>query len=173
MKIDELLEAIEKTMSKSKVIELAHIAAKSSYSVKDLIDLTFHADQQVGFRAAWILENLFSLQEARFLEHVSYFLEKFSDQENRSAQRHYVKILAQLSRPKAAEQVKKIWTTVDAGNLITTVFDWLIDPQTPVAIKSHALSILANLNRIYPWIGPELLQTIDFLIDKESIAFFA
>lgn len=61
----------------------------------------------------------------------------------------------------------------DTENLVEATFQWLIDEQVPVAIKSHCLNILANFTTIHPWIKEELLQTMDYLVDKESIAFFA
>ena len=61
----------------------------------------------------------------------------------------------------------------DTDLLVETVFSWIIDEQVPVAVKSQCLSVLGNLHQKHPWIKEELLQTMDFLIDKESIAFYA
>ncbi|QNN40279.1 hypothetical protein [Pedobacter roseus] len=168
-----LLETIKTTLQKSKVEKLAAIASEETFSVKDLIDLSFYHDEQIGFRAAWILENVYTAHQLRFLPHTIYFLDKLPQQHNLSALRHYVKILAFMTKKNAAEAVKKIVAGYDTGHLVEVVFAWLIDEKIPVAIKSHCLNILANLNTKHHWIREELLQTMDFLVDKESIAFFA
>lgn len=173
MQNDLLLETIKTTLQKSKVEKLAAIASVETFSVKELIDLSFYDDQQIGFRAAWILENVFTSHQQQFLPHVLYFLEKLPQQHNLSALRHYVKILALMTKRNASTAIKKIIDDYDTDHLVEVVFAWLIDEKIPVAIKSHCLNILANLNVKHNWIKEELLQTMDFLVDKESIGFFA
>lgn len=168
-----LLDTIKTTLQKSKVEKLAAIASEDTFSVKDLIDLSFYHDEQIGFRAAWILENVFTNHQQRFLPYVFYFLEKFSQQKNLSALRHYVKIMALMTKKNASVEIKKILAEYDTNHLVEVAFAWLIDEQIPVAVKSHCLNLLANLNVKHNWIKEELLQTMDFLVDKESIAFFA
>jgi len=168
-----LLETIKTTLQKSKVEKLAAIASTDGFSVKNLIDLSFYHDQQIGFRAAWILENVFINHQQKFLPHALYFLEQFPKQNNLSALRHYVKILALMTKRNASTANKKIIDDYDTDHLVEVVFARLIDDQIPVAVKSHCLNILANLNVKHNWIKEELLQTMDFLVDKESIGFFA
>jgi hypothetical protein len=173
MQNHSLLETIKTTLQKSKVEKLAAIASEETFSVKDLIDLSFYHDEQVGFRSAWILENVYAAYQQRFLPYALYFLEKFPEQTNLSALRHFVKILAFMTKRNASAEIKKIIADYDTDHLVEIVFAWLIDDQIPVAVKSHCLNILANLNTRHNWIREELLQTMDFLVDKESIAFFA
>lgn len=168
-----LIEAVKNTLGKTKVEQLAAIASTGGFSVKDLIDLSFHKDDQIGFRAAWILERVYSNHHERFLPQANYFLEKLPQQRNLSALRHYVKILAFMTNKNTVPEIKVILQQCDHDQLITIVFAWLIDEGIPVAIKSHCLNILANLAPQHTWIKDELIQTMDFLVDKESIAFFA
>jgi len=173
MQYNSLLETLKTTLQKNKVEELASTASDSTFSIKELIDLTFHQDEQIGFRAAWILENIYCLHQERFLPYAKYFLVKLPGQTNLSARRHYSKILALMTRKNASLEIKKIILDYDTEILTDAIFSWLIDPKVPVAIKSHCLNILANLNTKHSWIKEELIQTMDFLVDKESIAFYA
>lgn len=171
--MQELLEQIQTTLQKHKIESLAAIALQNKWQVKDIIDLTFHADQKIGFRAAWILENIFVKYTDAFMPHITYFLDVFSKQDNLSARRHFAKILALITNKRQSKAVKAILENYNAEPLLETVFAWLIDDSTPVAIKSHCLNILANLSIKYSWVKDELINTMDYLIDKESIAFFA
>jgi len=172
MQSDVLLSAIKTTLAKTKVENLAAIAAKE-IEVKELIDLTFHQEQQIGFRAAWILENVYVNHPTQFLPHLPYFLACFAQQNNLSCRRHFTKILALITHKKASAEAKTFMQNYDTDSLVATVFEWLIDEQVPVAIKSHCLNILANLHAKHGWIKEELLATMDYLVDKESIAFYA
>jgi hypothetical protein len=173
MEYNSLLETLKTTLQKNKVEKLAAIASQATFSIKELIDLTFHQDEQIGFRAAWILENVYTLYQERFLPYAEYFLVKLPGQNNLSARRHYGKILALMTKKNASLEMKKIVMDYDTGILADAVFGWLIDPEVPVAVKSHCLNILANLHTKHSWIKEELIQTMDFLVDKESIAFYA
>lgn len=173
MKIDLLLATIANTLQKKKVDQLALIVTEYDFAIIDLIDLTFHKDQKIGFRAAWILEQVYTQRQPYFLSGMSYFLQKFPSQDNLSAQRHFAKILALITSNKASAPIKKIINNYDTDLLVDTVFGWLIDEDIPVAIKSHCLNVLANLSIKHPWIKEELLKTINFLIDRESIGFHA
>lgn len=168
-----LIDTIKATQRKNKVEELAAIASEETFSVKDLIDLSFHHDEQIGFRAAWVLENVYTNHQEKFLPWSLYFLDKFSAQTNLSALRHYVKVLAFMTKKNASAEMKEVINSYNTNALIEMVFSWLIDEKIPVAVKSHCLNILANLNVKHSWIKDELFETMDFLIDKESIAFFA
>jgi len=154
-------------------IEVEELASNQSISAKDLIDLSFHKDEQIGFRAAWILERVYSNHQINFLPFAKYFLEKLIQQNNHSALHHYVKILAFMTNKKASSEVRDILKDYDTNGIVEVVFAWLIDEKTPVAVKSHCLNILANLVPKHNWIKNELIETMEFLVDKESIAFFA
>ncbi|MDN3585090.1 hypothetical protein QWY86_00305 [Pedobacter aquatilis] len=153
-------------------IETEILASNDTFSAKDLIDLSFHPDEQIGFRAAWILERVYSNHQERFLAFSNYFLQRLPLQKNLSALRHYVKILAFMTKKNASFEVKEIILNYETEKLVEVTFAWLID-EIPVAVKSHCLNILANLIYKHSWIKDELTYTMDFLVDKESIAFFA
>ena len=168
-----LIDSLKSTLSKNKVEKLASIACEETFSVKDLIDLSFCHDEQIGFRAAWILERVYSNHQERFLPEADDFLEKLPSQNNLSALRHYVKILAFMTKKNASAEIKEIIKSYETEKLVEVTFAWLIDDEIPVAVKSHCLNILANLNSKHNWIKAELIETMEFLVDKESIGFFS
>ena len=173
MKSDQLLTILKTTIGKRKVVELGKIVAESDFSMEELIDLSLHKDDQIGFRAAWILENIYLTNPLIFIPHLNWFLTNFPNQNNTSARRNFAKILALITKKNAPKEIKEIVSSFKTDHLVETVFAWVIDDEVAVAIKSHCLNILANLNTKHPWIKDELLQTMDFLVDKESIAFYA
>lgn len=173
MKTDLLLTILKSTLSKKEVEKLARIIVRIEFSIQELIDLTFHEEEQVGFRASWILETLYIQDSVAFIPYCTYFLTRFHQQKNPSSRRHFGKILALMTAKKPPEQIKEIINHHETDGLVETVFSWLIDDKVPVAVKSHGLNILANLTIKHDWIKNELIETMDFLIDKESIAFYA
>ena len=173
MQSDLLLTIIKSTLSKRVIEGLAKSIVESGFSIKELIDLTFDEKEQIGFRASWILENVYINHVLHFEPHSTYFLIKFTQQHNLSSRRHFGKILALMTSKKAPPPIRETILAYETDQLVETVFRWLIDDQVPVAVKSHCLNILANLSIKHNWIREELSETMDFLVDKESIAFYA
>jgi len=173
MQSDQFLNSLKSTLAKKRVEELAKMISDSKFSIKELIDLTFNKEEQLGFRASWVLENVYINCVDHFLPYANYFLSKFHQQNNLSSRRHFSKILALMTAKNAPIAAREIIAHYKTDELIETVFSWLIDRQVPVAVKSHGLTILANLSSKHEWIKNELLETMNFLIDKESIAFYA
>jgi hypothetical protein len=86
--------------------------------------------------------------------------------------RHYAKIIALITDRKANDVYKERAATIDFEPIINVLFTWLVDTEVLVATKVHCMQTLANLAPRYDWIKDELLETIDHLVDIESIAFF-
>lgn len=141
------------------------------FTVKDLIDLTFHPKKEVGFRAAWTLEYIFTTYNCAG-DHLDDLLSRFETQQNQSVMRHYGKIMAFLTGKKSAGLYPGQLENADLDPLVNILFTWLIDEQVLVATKVQCIQTLANLAPRYSWIKDELLQTIDHLADLESVAFF-
>ena len=170
--INNLVNEINTTIGINKVRQLAQIARENDLSVQELIELTFHKEEQIGFRAAWILENIYTANPLAFSAHTVYFIDRFSKQNNASARRHYAKILALMTKKNSPAQIKLQIANYETDGLVETAFAWLIDERVAVAVKSHCLNILANFVPKHPWIKTELMETMAHLSSLESVAFF-
>ncbi|TKC01299.1 hypothetical protein [Pedobacter cryotolerans] len=168
-----LLVTLANAIAKKKVIELTAIALENDELFEQLLEFSFHPKPEVTFRAAWILENIYLANPQKFIPHLNWFLINFPQQQNSSARRNFAKILALITKKNAQKEIKEIVQQFKTDDIVETVFAWLIDDEVAVAIKSHCLNILANLSTKHNWIKDELLQTMNFLVDKESIAFYA
>ncbi|WP_316823493.1 hypothetical protein [Pedobacter gandavensis] len=145
--------------------------SENDFSIKDVIELTFHPRKDLAFRAAWLLEYIF-LNYYCLGDHLEDFLSGYAAQKHPGPMRHYGKILAFLTGKQAKGLHPGQLEKIDFEPLIGLMFDWLIDEKVLVATKVHAMQALANLASRYPWIKEELLATIAHLEDLESIAFF-
>ena len=169
MNKSELLKTISGALNKGKVSELSCQAADGGISAADLLDLTFYPRQEVAFRAAWILDCLVLTYPECFAPLVSRFLERYSDQSNRSCQRHFTKIMMCLTASKCPDKFQ-IPVGYNQESIIESTFEWLIDPATPVAVRVNSMDILFNLSYTTPWIAAELALQVDFLLQSGGAA---
>jgi len=149
---------------------MSTIIKKQQFSVKDLIDITFHPEKNVAFRAAWILENLFLQKPENYIENLEYLISRVKDVDNPSCKRHYAKILMHITSPKAPTVIKQKLAEVDLEPVVEQLFDWLIDPKVLIAVKVFASEALFNVRDRYPWIAEELANQIRFLMRDGTAA---
>jgi len=165
---DELIKQISATIGKVKVLELSAILKKQDFALRDLIDLTFHPDKDIAFRAAWILENLFLENPECYKQDLPYLISRVPDVEHFSCQRHYAKILTHITAKKPPMLISNQLKEIDLELVVEKCFDWMIDPKIKVAVKVFSSEVLFNLKDRYPWIKEELADQLQFLMRNGS-----
>ncbi|TWJ00702.1 hypothetical protein JN11_01958 [Mucilaginibacter frigoritolerans] len=166
--MDNLLEQISDTIGKTKVLELSRILKEEQFDLHNLIELTFHPDKNIAFRAAWILENVFLQHPERYGNELEYFVSRIKDVKHASCKRHYAKIMMHITEAKVAISIKNKLAGLDMEPVVEQCFDWMIDPKVKVAVKCFASETLFNLRYRYPWIKEELANQIKFLMRNGS-----
>lgn len=168
----ELITALDTSMQGQSVLKLSALIENYRPDARLILDTCFHPKKEVAFRASWMLEYLYTQHPTLFKPLVEDFLSRVPLQNNLSCRRHFAKIVALLTAKKTDAMFREIIDSFDFDSLIDTLFTWLIDSETPVAIKAHCAQALAHLAFKQYWIKDELLQTIDYLVDQESVGFF-
>jgi len=160
----ELIKQISNTIGKMKVVELSRILKEQAFALHDLIDLTFHPDKNIAFRAAWILENLFLKSPRLYSQDLPYLIARIKDVKHASCQRHYAKIIMHVTSKKDPAEIQKIMQEIDLEPVVEQCFDWMIDTNVKIAVKVFSSEALFNLKDRYPWIKDELANEIRFLM---------
>ena len=167
---DQLLFQISSSIGKARVLDLTRILKEQNFSLHDLIDITFHADDAIAFHAAWILENAILQNPERCLDELKYIVGRIKDVKNESCQRHYAKILMHVTGKKAPASVKRKLEEIDLEQAVEQLFDWMIDPKVRIAVKCFAAEALFNLCHRYDWINDELPNQLHFLMRNGTAA---
>ncbi|SFH01368.1 hypothetical protein [Pontibacter chinhatensis] len=172
---EALLEALSSTLSKSNVQELAALAGDEKLPIPDLLDISFWKDAPtIAFRSAWVLEHAALSYPDCFLYYFPEFVQRLHEQQNSSCQRCFTKILMHLTSPKAPIACREALASIaDQENIVEVIFDWLIKPETPVAVRVNCLDILLNFSYTFPWIKEELQAQTEFYLQDGSPAMLA
>ena len=167
---DELIGHLTSTFGKTKVDKLKIILATQQFSLHDLIDLTFHPDQTIAFRSAWLLENIVLAIPLACLNEIDHLLIEFTKVSYPSCQRHYAKMIMHLTAPKINPLIKEQLQNKSLELIVEKCFDWMIDPKVLIAVKLFAAEALFNLRSRYSWITEELMSQLQFLMNNGSAA---
>ena len=111
--------------------------------------------EKLKFRSAYILEAVYFKNPESFSPFLHSFFELFPTVTNGSMRRHFAKI--------GYHVIKKGYTLHHIEDIATACADWIIDPQTKVAVKTWALDILLELSKTEKWIKdlfPEIVASL-------------
>ena len=171
--VQELVKQISATIGKARVIELTKIILEQNFELRDLIEITFHPDKNIAFRASWILENVLLDDIEAHIADINYLTERFVDVTYPSSQRHYGNIIMRITSPKAPQSIKDHIKHIDLNPVIEHLFEWLIDPEVKIAVKSCAAEALFNMRHQYAWIKEELAEQLQYLMRGGTAAIQA
>jgi len=152
------------------VLELTRILNEQQFAIRDLVDITFHADRAIAFHAARILENLFLQNQEKCVDDLEYILMRIKEIEHESCQRHYAKIAMYVTGKKAPKVIREKVQSLDMEPVVEQCFDWMIDPKVKIAVKCFAAETIFNLRGSYHWVKEELANQLHFLMRNGTAA---
>jgi hypothetical protein len=170
---DELVEQISATIGKARVIELTKTIREQHFPLRDLIDITFHPDKNIAFRASWVLENVLLDDMEAYIADINYLMERFVTVNYPSSQRHYGNIMMRITSSKAPQAIKEHIKHIDFNPVIEHLFEWMIDPEIKIAVKCCAAEALFNMRQQYDWINEELKEQLQYLMRDGTAAIQA
>ncbi len=129
---------------------------------RKLMDLFFISDPVPAMRASWAISLCADHHPELLKPYLGKLIHYLASSEN-----HHPAITRNLSRALQKSPIPVKYQ----GHLMKICFDLILKPETPVASKVNALSILANLSEIYPEIKNELKMIIDTQWPAEKAAF--
>lgn len=169
----ELIKHISGTIGKARVLSLTQLMREHKFPLTELIDVTFHTDKNIAFRASWLLENLLIADADHYCNDLPYLLQRFPEVNYPSSQRHFANIMIRLTGSKAPASMKTLLAEQNLEPIVEKLFDWLIDPQILVAVKASSAEALLNLSSRYDWIADELANQMEFLMRDGTTAIQA
>lgn len=150
--------------TKGFIERLARTLRAQGFDLNELVDLTFHANIRIGFRAAWLLDTMMLAQPELYIDNLEYFVKRMADVTNQSCKRHYARIMMHLTLANAPIIIQQKLAAIDLEDVVEKCFDWLIDPKVKVAVKVFAADTLFNLHNRYDWIKEELTNQVAFMM---------
>ncbi|MDB5032387.1 hypothetical protein [Mucilaginibacter sp.] len=166
----ELIKQINATIGKIKVLELGRLLTERKFNLRDLIDVTIYPDNDIAFRATWLLENIFLQDPEIYLPDLGYLLSKMAVVKAPGSKRHYAKIVMHITDANAPQMIKDKVQTLDLEPIVEHLFDWMIDPKIKIAVKAFAAEALFNLRHRYTWITEELANQLKYLMRDGTAA---
>jgi hypothetical protein len=167
---DEIVKQLTTSMGKTTVVTLSEKLKEQKFPYRYVVDITFHPDKQIAFRAAWLMDTLYFDDPIFYLDDIEYLLQQIPNIKYPASKRHYSRIALNLTSPRSPKAIKDQLANIDLEPVVEHFFEWMMDPKVKVAVKVFVTESLFNLRHRYPWVLEELGGQIEYLMRDGTAA---
>ncbi len=159
----DLESEILREHSKRQTVRIANWIGHDAGRFRQLVQLFVHGDYVVTQRAAWIISECFDHAPELITPSLPALLKKMQEPGVHDAvRRNIVRILQFIEIPRRL-----------LGTVVSLCFQYLNDPETPVAIKANAMTVLVQATKLEPELRRELRTSLELLLPSMSGAICA
>jgi hypothetical protein len=152
------------TFDNFRAVKFRNKLREQSFSLTELVDLTFHGDPQVAQKASKILQYIIFKFPANYIEEIGYLIEHVTEVDCTTCRRHYAKILLHLTSPEIPKEVRNKVKELDFEPIVELCFRWLNDSKMTASIRTSAAETLFNLRHRYPSIAEALSRELEAMM---------
>jgi hypothetical protein len=157
----DLLKLLREEHSKKQTDRIVRYIGGDKDRFAILIHLFFKGEYRITQRAAWPLSYCVRQHPELINPYYKPLLDNLVQKDIPIAViRNTVRLLQDVNIPKRYH-----------GRVMSTCFDFVADPETPIAVKAFSLTILSNLSQDYPGIRGELKLIIEEQWEHATPAF--
>jgi hypothetical protein len=157
----DLLQLLRSEHSKKQTDRIVRYIGDDPTRFAILMDLFFKGEYRITQRAAWPLSYCVRAHPALIGPYFKPLLDNLACKDiHVSVIRNTVRLLQDVDIPKKHH-----------GRVMSTCFEFIQSPETPIAVKAFSLSILGNLSSLYPEILGELKLVIEEQWEHATPAF--
>ncbi len=158
-----LREEILKEHSKRQAVKIGKWIGNNSSRFAELMELFLHDEYRVTQRSAWIISYCGDNHPNLLTPWLPAMVKKMQEEGVHDAvKRNVVRVLAGIEIPKKLK-----------GEIMAICFEELGSPESPVAVKVHAMRVLASISKQEPDIVGELKDTIQLVLQHPTGALHA
>ena len=159
----QLIQHFSAPDRKITVAKLGHQLKRENFSLRELVDLTFHTDKEIALKSSRLLEYILYKFPENYYSDLEYFIDHAEDVTTPANKKPYAKILMRITSPEVSREVRNKMKEINLERVVELCFEWMIDPKMLVSVRASASEALFNMRHRYPWIAEELSKQLEFM----------
>jgi hypothetical protein len=164
----QLIQHFSAPDGKITVAKLGHQLKRENFSMRELVDLTFHPDKDIALKSSCLLVYILFKFPENCHNDLEYFIGCAENADTPASRKAYAKILMRITSPEVSRDVRHKMKEIGLERVVELCFEWMIDPKMPVNVRSSASEALFNMRHRYPWIAEELSKQLEFMAPTAS-----
>lgn len=164
----QLIQQISAPGQGMRVDTLGRQLKSQNFSLRELVELTLYADEQISCKASRILKFIMFKFPQNYIEDIGYLVDHVADVKCTMCKKYYAKIIMRITSPDVPKSVRECVKEINFEHIAELCFKWLRDPKMLISVRSSAAEALFNLRHRYPWIAEGLSNDLEALNRKAS-----
>lgn len=161
----QLIQHISAFDSRIQAVKFRTQLREKSFSLSELVDLTFYPDKAVAMKASRTLQFIMSKFPQNYLDEISYLVEHVTDVQCSGCLKHYARIMMRITSPEVDREVRNRLKEIDLEPIVELCFKWLNDAKMLSVVRVSAAETLFNMRHRYPWIAEALSNKLERTIN--------
>ena len=147
-----------------KVVKLRSQLREKTFTLRELVDLTFYTNPQIALKASKTLEFIIFKFPENYIEDIGYLVEHVVNVKCSGCKKHYAKILRHITSPEVRKEVRQAVKEINFERIVELCFYWLRDLKMLTGIRASAAETLFNMRHRYPWIAEALSRELETMM---------
>jgi hypothetical protein len=147
-----------------KVVKLRSQLQEQSFSLRELVDLTFYPDKTIALKASRLLQTMLLKFPGSYMDDIGYFAEHAAKADCANCKKHFAKIIAHLTSPDVSKEVRMRIRDINFEPIVELCFKWMNDAKMLTRVRASAAEALFNLRHRHPWIAEKLSSQLEAMM---------
>jgi hypothetical protein len=164
----QLIQQISVPGQSMRIDKLGRQLKSQNFSLRELVELTFYADEQISCKASRILKFIMFRFPENYIEDIGYLVDHVANVKCTVCKKYYAKIIMRITSPDVPKSVRERVKEINFEHVVELCFKWLRDPKMLKSVRSSAAEALFNLRHRYPWIAEGLSNELEAMVPNAS-----
>jgi hypothetical protein len=160
----QLISHISSFNTPIKARQMRNELKEGNFSLKELVDLTYHADKDVAMKSSGIIQFMMTRFPQNYLDDMGYMVDHIANVTSTGCLKHYARVLGYITSPERQREVRNNLKEMELQPTAELCFKWLDDPKMLTAVRASAAETLFNLRHRYPWIAEGLSKRLEAIM---------
>src|SRR5579863_3763583 len=112
-----------------KVVKLRSQLQEQSFSLRELVDLTFYPDKAIALKASRLLQTMLLKFPESYKDDIAYFIEHVASADCANCKKHFAKIIVHLTSPDVSKGVRIQVKEINFEAVVELCFKWMNDTK--------------------------------------------
>ncbi len=148
---------LEQDPSRRNIDRVANMILKNPEILNETWCLALDNNISVNWRAAWVVEAVWEQRPELIEPYLKNIYTHLPGFKTDGQKREILKMIAGSSLPENEEEL---------GLLLNYCFERMLDAKESVSVKVYSMDILYNISKIYPEIKPELISSVEHILEE-------
>src|ERR1700712_6055989 len=114
----QLIQHMSAPGKKITVAKLGRQLKRENFSLRELVEMTFHTDKEIALKSSRLLEYVMFKFPEKYYEDIQYFIDHLGQVQSQTSKKPYAKILMHITSPDVPKEVRNKMKEIELERVV-------------------------------------------------------